>query len=194
MDRKVDSMGASQDVRDKDGERKAEQTEAKVTWTVAPRTNMVFSWHEIAQGEEGTKEVPGSGNNPRIVEYHATTKLKATQDSVPWCSSFVNWCVEQAGYKGTDSAAARSWQGWGMECGEFRPNGSIVVMKRKGGGHVGFKVGEDAFYVYVLGGNQSDEVNVRKFAHTQVLSYRLPAELSDEDDVVYEFLFQHGVA
>lgn len=187
-------MAANQDVRTKDGERKAEQTQAQTTWTVTPRTNMKFSWHTVAEGEQGVKEVAGSGNNDRIVEYHATTSLKATQDSVPWCSSFVNWCIEQAGYKGTDSAAARSWSGWGVPCDDFRPNGCVVVMKRKGGGHVGFKVGEDAFYVYVLGGNQSDEVNVRKFAHTQVLDYRLPKHLSDDDDVVYEFLFRHEVA
>jgi uncharacterized protein (TIGR02594 family) len=153
---------------------------------------MKFSWLSIAESQLGVTEKPGSANNEAIVDYHATTTLKATEDSVPWCSSFVNWCMEQAGYKGTKSARALSWKNWGVAAESFIPNGSLVVMKRKGGGHVGFKVGEDQFYVYVLGGNQSDSVNVAKFAHSQVLGYRLPESLNDDDDVTWEYLFSHG--
>jgi hypothetical protein len=50
--------------------------------------------YEIAKAELGTTEVPGTQNNPRILEYHATTTLKATTDEVPWCSSFVNLNTE----------------------------------------------------------------------------------------------------
>ncbi|WP_224984859.1 TIGR02594 family protein [Geomonas agri] len=66
-------------------------------------------WMGIARKEIGQKEVAGHRDNPRILSYHATTTLKATDDETPWCSSFVNWCLKQAGVKGTDSAAATSW-------------------------------------------------------------------------------------
>lgn len=63
----------------------------------------------IAKAEMGIYENSAPGkHNKRIIEYHAVTTLKATTDETPWCSSFVNWVVKQAGYKGTDSALAKS--------------------------------------------------------------------------------------
>jgi uncharacterized protein (TIGR02594 family) len=187
-------MAATQDMGTTTGNGETQQAKTTQQWTMSDVAAKQFSWLRVAYGEIGTKEVPGSGDNPRVIEYHATTKLKATEDSVPWCSSFVNWCIEKSGYKGTDSAAARSWQSWGKDCGHFAPVGSIVVMKRKGGNHVGFFISSDNFNVEILGGNQSDTVNIRKFAHTQVLAYRLPSELNDSDDAVYEFLYRSEVA
>ncbi|HMG50980.1 MAG TPA: glycoside hydrolase domain-containing protein, partial [Inquilinus sp.] len=49
------------------------------------------------------QEIPGAQNNPRIVMYHATTSGGAAPDETAWCSSFVNYCVEQTGLRGTDS-------------------------------------------------------------------------------------------
>lgn len=45
---------------------------------------------KIAMKELGVRELAGSKHNPRIIEYHKATSLKATQDEVSWCSSFVN--------------------------------------------------------------------------------------------------------
>ena len=52
-------------------------------------------WLEIALKEVGVSEIKG-GENKRILEYHASTTLKAKEDEIPWCSSFVNWCMVQA--------------------------------------------------------------------------------------------------
>ena len=68
--------------------------------------------YAIAQEELliGVTEDPQPGHdNPRIRLYHGTTSGGAMPDEVAWCSSFVNFCVEQAGLSGTDSKAARSW-------------------------------------------------------------------------------------
>ncbi len=130
-------------------------------------------WLTIAKGELGVKEVSGAGDNPRIVEYHQTCTLKATEDSVAWCSSFVNWCLEQSGIRGTKSAAAASWRAWGNDFDEGRL-GCIVVMRRTGGNHVGFYLSEDEDGVNVLGGNQSDAVNVRHFPFEIITNYKWP--------------------
>lgn len=135
-------------------------------------------WLTIAEEEKGVKEYVGDADNPRIVEYHQTTSLKATDDEVPWCSAFVNWCIKQAGYNGTDSAAARSWLEWGVELPEGRP-GAITVFRRKGSpwsGHVGFYIDEDDDGVFVLGGNQNDSVNVACFSWNDLLDFRWPEE------------------
>lgn len=45
-------------------------------------------WLRRAIKEIGVKEDPTSNSNSRIIEYHAETSLKATDDVVPWCASF----------------------------------------------------------------------------------------------------------
>jgi uncharacterized protein (TIGR02594 family) len=144
-----------------------------------------FTWYEIAKRELGVKELRGIADNPRIIEYHATTKLRATDDEVPWCSSFVNWCIVRAGYIGTSSAAARSWAKWGTKI-DKPVKGCIVVLTRTGGGHVGFYEDGDEFTIEVLGGNQDDAVNVRKYRASRLLCYVLPAKMNDKDAMVYQ--------
>jgi len=132
-------------------------------------------WLDIAKGELGTREVKG-GENPRIIEYHATTTLKAKEDEIPWCSAFVNWCMKQAGFKGTWSAAARSWLTWGT--GIQKPVPGCVVILRRGDpptGHVCFFVREAGNgLIECLGGNQSDQVKYSNYPSTDVLGYRWP--------------------
>lgn len=134
-------------------------------------------WISIAKGEMGTHEVSGPKSNPRILEYNKFTLLDATSDEVSWCSSFVNWCMVQAGFKGTKSALARSWLNWGNDL-KIAKLGCVTVFKRGNSpwqGHVGFYVGEGAGdTLRILGGNQSDQVCVETFSKKQVLGYRWP--------------------
>lgn len=133
-------------------------------------------WYTIALDELGTSEVYGKKNNPRIVEYHQATTLKAEDDETSWCSAFVCWCLEKAGVKSTKSAAARSYLSWGKEL-EYPVEGCIVVLKRGNSswqGHVGFFVREDRDTVSLLGGNQGDTVSIAKFSKSKLLGYRWP--------------------
>ncbi|WP_311267803.1 TIGR02594 family protein [Sphingobium sp. WCS2017Hpa-17] len=126
----------------------------------------------VAQAELAldVREVTGPQNNPRIVMYHSSTSGGAASDETAWCSSFVNYCVEQAGLKGTDSKWARSWhdEGWGEAVTDDPHPGDIVVWRRQSasgdGGHVGFfveKIGSDI--IRVLGGNQSNRVRISDY-------------------------------
>ena len=132
-------------------------------------------WMTIALREPGVYEYAGAADNPRIVEYLSSTSLGdpyRSNDETAWCSSFVNWCVEKAGYAGTDSAWARSWLNWGRPVKKPQ-RGSIVVLTREGGGHVGFYAGETSANIKVLGGNQSDKVCVANYPRGRVLGYRV---------------------
>lgn len=136
------------------------------------------AWFEIAKLEEaeGVDEVRGAEHNPRIVEYHQTTSLKATDDETPWCSSFVNWCIERAGIAGTRSAAARSWLRWGRSLADPLP-GCIVVLRRgtnPSQGHVGFYVSGDGNRLLLLGGNQGNRVSISSYPKASLLSFRWP--------------------
>ena len=133
-------------------------------------------WMQFAIKELGTKEIPGKENNPRIVEYAATTTLKASDDETAWCSSFVNWCMKQGLVKGTERANARSWLDWGHPC-EGNVIGCIVVLSRENDpakGHVGFLAGFNDDSVYILGGNQDNMVKYKKYPKERVLGYRWP--------------------
>jgi len=134
----------------------------------------VIEIYQIAKLEKGVSEIPGAANNERIVGYHESTSIGRSDDEVPWCSSFVNWCCEAAGYVGTDSPAARSWLKWGRPVAEPY-EGCIVVLKRGTSswqGHVGFFVKENERSIWVLGGNQSNQVNISRYSKSKVLGYR----------------------
>ncbi len=135
-------------------------------------------WLQIARGEIGVREVPGSGHNPRIIEYHQTTTYKATTDEVAWCSSFVNWCIQQAGLQGTRSAAAITWKEWGQTLAPPQI-GCIVVLKRydpnnPDAAHVAFFLRQQGQLIELLGGNQGNAVKALSYSAEDVLAYRWP--------------------
>jgi uncharacterized protein (TIGR02594 family) len=115
------------------------------------------------------REIPGAQDNPRITMYHATTSGGAAPDETAWCSSFVNYCVQQAGLRGTNSKWARSWHeaGWGRDVTQSPQEGDIVVWRRQGhgqdGGHVGFYIDGDDATIRVLGGNQGNRIRIARY-------------------------------
>jgi uncharacterized protein (TIGR02594 family) len=133
------------------------------------------SIYEVALKERNVAEVIGLVNNPKIVEYHSATTLKAKDDETSWCSSFVNWCCKQVNVKGTGSAAARSWLNWGKEV-KVLYLGCIVVLKRGNSvwqGHVGFYAGKQRdTHILVYGGNQKNKVCYLWLKKDNVLGYR----------------------
>ena len=92
--------------------------------------------------------------------------------------------MNRAGYPITKSAAAKSWMKWGNEVP--LQYGAVIILKRKGGHHVGFYTGETTNSIYLLGGNQADAVNVKTFSKDLVLSARLPKELNITDQAIFD--------
>ena len=124
----------------------------------------------IAAAELGVSEIYGDRDNPRIIAYHATTTLKAKDDEVPWCASFVNWCMAQVNVVGTKSAGAISFAKWGLlGTGAV---GDVYVMSRPGGNHVAFVVHMTKTHVWLLGGNQSNRVSITCVSRSKEKSIR----------------------
>jgi uncharacterized protein (TIGR02594 family) len=147
----------------------------------APLPLLDVPWLDIAAKEIGVRAIHGPQHNLRIIEYHATTSLHASNDETAWCSAFVNWCLQQAGIKGTNSAAACSWVTWGKPCSP-KP-GAITAIHHVGataipgsGNHVAFFLQDLGTHLKLLGGNQSNRVRESLYPKTrwQVLSYRWP--------------------
>ncbi len=126
------------------------------------------SWMKTAFSEVGQSEVQGSRANPRILEYFRASKFWGIDDSGgknAWCGSFVAWVVKQNGYEPVKNAfRAREWINFGKKIDE-PIHGAIAIKSRKGGGHVAFVMGKshDGKYLYMLGGNQSNEVNIARY-------------------------------
>jgi uncharacterized protein (TIGR02594 family) len=131
---------------------------------------------EIALGEYGTKGVPGLTHNPEVLTYFRAPGFKwVKDDETAWCAAFINWAFWKAGLKVPGTLAARSFLKVGKKT--LAPKmGDLVVFwrisKDSPYGHVGFFIKATKDVVYVLGGNQSNAVNVSTFPLSQVLEYR----------------------
>lgn len=135
-------------------------------------------WLDIARGELGVHEKE-PGSNPRIIEYHSVTTLKATDDDTPWCSSFVSWCLQTSGYSHTKNAWAQSYAVYGTKLNGPKIGCVVPFRWSSSSGHVGFCVGFGDGYVDLLGGNQSDpdsggKVSVKRYSTANILGYRWP--------------------
>ena len=157
------------------------------------------TWLSFAKREIGVAEFKGKGrSNPRIEEYHQSTNVGKSDDSVAWCSSFANFCIESAGLVGTGSALARSWLKWGKKIRSPKL-GCIVVLKsgsKSWMGHVGFYVGAGTSdgTIKVLGGNQSDRVSVVEYSVNKVLGYRIPKRILSSKVVIGNVIGGGGTA
>lgn len=145
------------------------------------RQEACFKIHLVAKSELGVKEVPGPVASDRIMEYEKHTNRGHTgSDEEAWCSKFANFVTDTAGFKGTNSAAARSWLTWGVPL-EAPILGCVVIFDRKdktnsNAAHVAFCDHSDISngIIRVIGGNQGDSVSVARFKTSKVLGYRSP--------------------
>jgi uncharacterized protein (TIGR02594 family) len=131
-----------------------------------------------AAAELGQAEIVGPEHNPRIVAYARECGIDwVTDDETPWCSTFMNWVAFEAGVERSDSANARSWLTVGRKADPPEP-GDVVVFWRESlvskKGHVGLFIGfaSDGQRVYVLGGNQGNQVGISAYGLDRVLGFR----------------------
>lgn len=133
--------------------------------------------YELAKDEVGTYEWAGRDHNPKVLAYFRDSgNPQVRDDETSWCAAFVGAMLHRAGLKGTGSLVARSYMNWGAQISlsEAMP-GDIVVFQRGDSswqGHVGFYVKHDDFDIWVLGGNQSNQVNVSKYRVSKLLGVR----------------------
>jgi uncharacterized protein (TIGR02594 family) len=121
------------------------------------------------------------GHNPVVVGYFADVGHSWVQDDeTAWCAAFVGAMLKRAGLPHTGALNARSYLDWGVPV-DNPQKGDVVIFSRGNPsgwqGHVAFF---DSFApdgdVLVLGGNQSNQVNVSKYDRGRVLGYRRTAK------------------
>lgn len=141
---------------------------------------------QIAFNEYGNQEWVGITHNPSIIKYfHEIGHEWVDDDEMAWCSAFVNWVAMKANYYYNSKLNARSWLDEGLEI-LYPELGDIVILWRINKssiyGHVGFYINSDKNYVWILGGNQSNQVSISKYPKSQVLGYRRLVEILNKEN------------
>lgn len=131
------------------------------------------AWLLEAKAHIGLKEIPGPRHNSKILAMVKALGGWFTDDETPWCGTFVGYCMLRAGITPAKNwYRAKDWMNWGKPT---PPRfGAVAVFGRVGGGHVGFVLGESASSYYILGGNQSNEVNITPISKARLLGFRWP--------------------
>lgn len=131
------------------------------------------AWLVEARKHMGTREVAGPHHNAKILGWIKALGGWFTDDETPWCGTFAAICMQAAGIEPPKHwYRAMAWADWGEA--SIPAVGAVVVFARKGGGHVGFLVGESGHNFYVLGGNQSNAVNITPIAKSRHVAIRRP--------------------
>lgn len=138
---------------------------------------------EKALSQYGITEIKGDKSNPEINKYFNEIGQTWADDEVSWCSAFVNWVCKTENFEYSGKLTARSWLDIGTTI--ITPKlGNIVILWREDPdswkGHVGFFVREDKNNIWVLGGNQSNTVNISSYPKERLLKYIKPNFIADE--------------
>jgi uncharacterized protein (TIGR02594 family) len=141
-------------------------------------------WIAAARRCLGVAEIKGSRHNPTLLGWLAdmgrfSDEARAwwRDDETPWCGLFVGWIMGTSRrFVVKEWYRAQSWQSDLLTELDAPAYGCIVTFTRKGGGHVGFLVGEDRHgHLMVLGGNQGDAVNIKPFSRSRQPRYFWPS-------------------
>lgn len=131
---------------------------------------------ELAFEYLGLQEIPGPEHEAEIVQFFADVGHSwVKNDETAWCAAVHGSILKRTGYPYLKTLRARDYEDFGEEV-EVPELGDIVVMWRisptSGYGHIGFYLGFNGNYNFVLGGNQSNKYKVSMYSKNEVLSYR----------------------
>ena len=146
---------------------KRENAESRAVQSVLPNhipEGTAPPWLVEAQKYIGIDE---DADEDKVLEFARQAGTPIESSETAWCAIFVNAMLAMCGLKTTGTMRARDFADWGQACEERV--GAVVVYKS----HVGF-VPEPG---KVLGGNQSDGVNIgeQRWYGTPI-AYRWPEE------------------
>lgn len=145
-------------------------------------------WLQVAKSYIGTQEVVGYKHNPIILGWWKRLGLPFTDDETPWCAGFVGGVLEECQLKSTRSGLALSYANYGVRL-SGPAVGAIASMKRNGGGHVGIVAGKNKKgQILLVGGNQSNAVNVKAFPAERIIAYTWPTGVNRPVNVGIKYL------
>ena len=133
----------------------------------------------------GTQEIIGSKHNPVIIGWAKELGLSSVYktDEIPWCGLYMAIVMKRAERPVVQNPlGALNWNNFGVRV-PAPMFGDVLTFTRKGGGHVGIYVAEDATTYHVLGGNQGNKVCVKRILKSRLSQARRPVYNNQPDNV-----------
>ncbi len=115
----------------------------------------------------------GSGSSAAIAVARRYMGTNPTRYGRRWCAHFMNMVERKVGRSGTGSGLARSYAGYGRRVSSPRP-GDIAVLRRKGGGHVGYVTSVSGGKVTLISGNHGRKVGIGTYPRSRVVAFVRP--------------------
>lgn len=131
----------------------------------------------IALTQYGVSEQPGTElNNPVIISYFHTLGFSSLNtDETGWCTALVSWCLYISGTAYSNSLLARSYLNLFKEVSVPVLGDLCIFWRIKKDsiyGHIGFFISSTSKNIYVLGGNQSNQVCISLYSKDKLLGFR----------------------
>lgn len=131
----------------------------------------------------GIHEIKGTKNNPVIMDMAkglGIDDIYTSDDQLSWCALFINHLIRITGKPLVDiendkwNYLRAKWVlHWGNPVAKGQEKlGDILIFDRTGGGHVALYIAESGSTYYVLGGNQSNSVNITEIAKDRLIGVR----------------------
>lgn len=141
-------------------------------------TKQAPPWLIIAINNIGVAEIVGKGNNPVVMamakKCGGQIAKNYTNDEIPWCKMFTEYCAIEAGYRMIDSLWALDNLKAGVKL-NGPAVGAFASKKRSGGGHTFIVAGKDKNGKIVgVGGNQTNKVSRATFLPSEIVGYNWP--------------------
>ena len=139
----------------------------------------VHPWFDEAMRLIGLTEDTGPSSNPKILKMAKDLDLAYKDDDLPWCGLFVAHCIGSTlpdEPLPANPLGARSWESFGVAVEPQR--GALMTFWREsmksGLGHAGFYHSETENDYRILGGNQSNMVNIMSVGKDRHVGARWP--------------------
>lgn len=133
----------------------------------------------------GLKEVTGDKDNPTILEFYKSLGHGwVSHDEVAWCAALIGSKLQKYDYQIPplkNRLAARAYLSVNQQVDEPVVGWDYVVFERGNNGfsgHVAWFLGFEGDNVKVLGGNQSNQINIALYPRNKVLGYVRPININ----------------
>ena len=137
-------------------------------------------WMQWMFKADGTKEYPGEPNNPMIMRSVeviaerwpdlASYARTYREDATPWCGLAAAWAMTKANIKPPkEFLSSKAWRTFGFDI-KTPELGCVVCLES----HVALFHHQTGSTIYLMGGNQSDMVNLCPFKESEIVACRWP--------------------